>query len=499
MAEQKTEECKQQGKEKEKKEEKKDESNTLLSYYVTNYTAAIVAMCLYMPDQITSISSKHLTVSLMVPAKNTGIYMTKMYATKTLANFSGSLLMLIINMFLPANKWISSVSLVIMALVRVFLVIVYYIPNAAVWFYFTFIIHAFFRGLFENNFYPMAAEHMSVISLSYKGSKVAMWTMQVLFDLIITNKATLMISFHLFITLATTIVAVIGWLYCMFFNTPPEECKTGELESVITSNCTMSKCHSNENVISYVDNEDSMWSVVKRVYSPFMMCMCGWPQKNFYSPGIIPYALVDRSLCHVINIVLMFFSFWVTFVIHMLKKYKKSLSQPWGKPPGGWHMGWLLVIPALGCMPIVYLAMHYPLGAVYKVFRNNRVNTTILYIVLVFSTTVLDNLGYIGVSACSKDSNGNRGKNAMRIISMTSFCAQLVTSFTYRLSTGYLIVWKRYVDDIANIAPTGGMNFFSRFGFWASNSLQAAGRDFVNEFHGNIMDIVKDDPSSAIK
>ncbi|EDO08309.1 putative integral membrane protein [Babesia bovis T2Bo] len=476
----------------EKKDEKTEKKAGWLSTLnFDGYMAAIVAFCLYMPDQVLSVSSKHATVSLLVPSHNTGIYMTKLYATKTLSNFTGSLSMLVVNMFLPANKWISSISLLFLLTVRIILMVSYYLPNAAVWFYYSFIAQAFIRGLFENNFYPLAADHMSVISLSYKGSKLIIWTLQVLMDLIVPGKATAMMSVHLAIMMLINIAAFGGWTWSLF-----ARCETPKCVPIVVLD---KKRGSSESMTSVkpapknAENNESMWTIIKRIYSPFLMCMFGWPQKNFYSPGIIPYSLVDRSLCHAINIALMFFTFIVTFVIHMVKQYFKSLSQPWGKPPKGWHVTWLFIIPTIGCMPIIYHAMHYPGEIIHRVFRNNRVTTTLLYVILVCSTTVLDTFGYIGVSACSKDELGRRGKNANRIIAMTSFSAQFVTSVTYRMSTGYLIVWKKYVDDIANVAPTEDMNWFGRVGFWISNSVREGGYDFVDEFKGNIWEIVKDE------
>ncbi|ORM40158.1 uncharacterized protein BXIN_1304 [Babesia sp. Xinjiang] len=310
-------------------------------------------------------------------------------------------------------------------------------------------------------------------------------------DIVIKDKATWMIAFHLVLMTIASIAGMIGWIWSVLI-VPLKKpvCVSTSAGDSGKSKKPQPRANSYDTTNS---KEDTMWAVIKRVYSPFLMCMCGWPQKNFYSPGIIPYALVDRSLCHPINIILMFFSFCVTFTVYFVKKYSPSISRPWGRPPKGCHLVWLFMLPMLCCMPIVYVAMHYPLGILHRALRNNRITVTILAIIVNGSTTVLDNMGYIGVSACSKDSKGNRGPNAMRVIAMTSFTAQFITSFTYRMSTGYLLVWRKYVDDICNTAPTEDMDWFSRFIFWATTSNIYAGYDFVNEFKGNIKDVVAHD------
>ncbi|ORM40162.1 uncharacterized protein BXIN_1300 [Babesia sp. Xinjiang] len=482
------EECNKDG----EKGAQMSQTNAKKASDVTAYVAAMVALCLYVPDQITSTASKHLTVSLDIPAKNTGIYMTKLYATKTLVNFTGSLLMLIVNMFTPANRWISSISFLVLAITRIILLAVYFLPQSAIYFYFVFIVQAFIRGLFENNFYPAAAEHMSVISLCYKGSRVFVWTAQVIMDIVIKDKATWMISFHLVLMTIATIAGMIGWFWCIFVLSLQNEVSTADSSS---SQSSGSASTSGSNTAA---RDETMWAVMKRVYSPFLMCMFGWPQKNFYSPGIVPYALVDRSLCHPINIILMFFSFCVTFTIHIIKTKCVSISNPWGAPPTGWHLAWLFMIPTLCCVPVIYSAMHYPLGVIHKALHNNRVTVTTLAVILVGSTTVLDNMGYIGVSACSKDKCGKRSKSAMKIIAMTSFTAQFITSFTYRMSTGYLIFWRQHVDELSNRAPTSKMYWFNRLMFWAVNSIKHAGYDFVNEFKGNIRDVVVHDVDNVL-
>ncbi|GIX60888.1 myosin light chain kinase domain containing protein, putative [Babesia caballi] len=528
------------------------------SPWVHSITVAAVAVCLYLPDQVTSVGSKHMTVALNVSAANTGVYMTKLYATKTLANFTGSLITLCLQMLCTERvAGISCFAAVAVAVSRVVMLITFFVPDAAIYFYFAFIVQAFCRGTLESTFYPLAAEHMSAISLSYKTSKLIVWTLQVIMDLVISERPAWMMAVHLVLMAVISGLALIAWIVrCLVggdLTGATRDVETGDAAAVSTTvtasapatavgsqsqtaehrcslleqpaesdaqnsdeekkrppttieaffirlvggrprkseaakRCQYGCCNLSQEL--QVMPEATMWKVIKRVWSPFLMCMFGWPFKNFFRPGILPYSLVDRSKSHPLNITNMFFTFVVTMVVHFVKLRFPSLSEPWGKPPGGWHATWVLIVPPLSCMPFIYAALHYPKGVIYQGLRNNLVNVGIVDIIISSCTTVMDVMGYVGVAACSKDPDGKRGKNATRFIAMTSFIAQFVASFAYRMSGGYQIVRRRYVDDEGNMAPTEAMSWVARLWFWCSSTLSQAGYDFVHEFDGNIRDYV---------
>ncbi|GFE53369.1 myosin light chain kinase domain containing protein protein, putative [Babesia ovis] len=464
--------------------------------YVNTYTAFIVALCLYMPDQITSVSSKHLTISLKVPAKNTGLYLTKMYGTKTLANFIASLLMTIVQMFVPADAWISCTCLWAVGIARLVLCVVYYLPNAAIWFYLVFIIHAFIRGLFENTFYPLAADHQSAISFAYKASRMIVWCLQVGMDVVIGDRLTLLITLHMLLMLGVSSAAVVTW--SKDFITPPEQENEQGATGAQQPTTTPAQTPVPEPVkkpIRYgapnaLADENSFLSVAYRVYSPFLMVLVASPLTAFYRPGILPYSLVERRLCHPITLSLMLYSFIITMCIYFYNKTDKSMNNPWGEPMNGWHKIWLFALLPCLAFPIIYSALHYPTGYTYKMLHNNRTNVTLLSMLLITGSNVLTTMGFTGVSACSKDSKLKRGENALRIIVLASLLAQLFISCSYRLSTGYLMVRRRYIDEIANTAPTEDMGWLDCLCFWVSSTLKQAGRDFLDEFSGNIRDIV---------
>ncbi|GBE58811.1 MYOSIN LIGHT CHAIN KINASE domain containing protein [Babesia ovata] len=587
------------------------------------YTAiGFVAMCMYLPDQVTTVASKHLTVALNVPAANTGVYTTKLYATKTLVNFVGSLLSVGVQMLFTNHiSTISCVCMVLMGLVRIALFISFYVSNAAVGFYIMFIVHAFIRGMFESTFYPLGADDMSTISLSFKTSKVILWAIQVFMDFVIADQATWMVTSHLILMMVVTVVATFGWIvHLKFKDAPPGESSAkeeaekaeGEGKSVVvdkaegaadasekakaaegmgqcpavtptaeskpaevkpaetpkplkvmkttetlkteatmksekkdTEQATPAERSGSQSVDSkteenkeekkedtseqvpsafkaflmrlvgmrpakpkmeelcqngccnlskelVVKREMPMRQVIRRVISPFFMCVCGWPLKNFFIPGLLPYTMMDRKLSHPINLTRMFFTFIVTFVIHFMKLNIESMGMPWPKAPRSWHMTWLFLIPPFACMPFIYIALHYPQGAIFQGLHNNQVNVGIISVLISGCTTIVDTVGYIGVAACSKDDQGERGKNSIRFIAINSFLMQLIASFTYRLSAGYQIIRRKYVDDISNSAPTDDMSWIAVLWFWTSSMFSQAGYDFVHEFDGNIREFAGD-------
>lgn len=507
---------------------------------------AAIACSLYMPDQVTSVGSKHLTVSLGIPASTTAMYFTKLYASKTMSNFVGSLFMLTIQMLIPSHIEFLSVALTAMLLaMRIIAMGIYYSPKAAVYYYYAIVAQALFQGMFQSTFYPMAADKMSVLSLSFKVPKLLLWALQVFMDVVIPGKATIMISVHLVLMTTVSTVGCVCWiLHFVFLKKDANKGTEGGGESVVVTTtpsvpattrlCTTEDVNKGTEttvnsarstgsqsrfrrifmrLLGYrihqrtyrrrcahgccdLDDDDeaesdfSMLKIMRLTYSPFFMCLLGWPFRTFFQPGILPYTLVERNLCHPIIISVMFFSFIVTFIVHMMKTKSRTMSKPWGPPPGGWHLLWLCMIPPILCVPFIYHALHNPQGSIYKGLKDNRVNVTIIALVMNSFTTVVDNSGYIGVSACSKNKDNKHGANAIRVISINAFAAQFAASFSYRLSSGYLILRKKYVDDIANTAPTDEMSWLARFIFWIGETMRYAWNDFVYEFHGNITDFV---------
>ncbi|KAK1932746.1 hypothetical protein X943_000617 [Babesia divergens] len=517
---------------------KDDAKNASSGITLFDVAVLVMACSLYMPDQTTSVASKHLTVCLDLPAENTGLYFTKLYASKTLTNFLGSTIMLIIQLSAPTYTTILSIiSIVFMLIVRVLVVIAFYTSDAAVNLYNALIMQALFQGMFQSTFYPVAAEKMSVLSLAFKLSKIVLWFVQIIMDIVIRERATWMISVHLSIMLCLSVTGSLTWVISCFSkisdsgkpalasDSKPgttagakdgQLCPSGNppkptdpqkpakkqndddswlkivcirllgnrMPHIKEKRCEKGCCDLDEPFSKKPDL--TFWDVVKRVYSPFLMCAIGWPFRTFYQPGILPYALVDRSLCHPIIITNMFFSFILTFIIHFMKQGFKSMSKPWGKAPYGWHMIWFAMVPPILCIPFIHTTLHYPESIMFRMLRNNRINTGILMLVLSTGTTLISSMGYIGVSACSKVEGQPRGPNSIRFTSLNALVAQLFASIAYRLSTGYLILRRKYVDDICNAAPTDHLSWFGKMSFWVGKTLTHAWNDFIHEFDGNV-------------
>lgn len=518
---------------------------------VTLYDVAVasISCSLYLPDQVSSVASKHLTVALDVPAATTALYSTKLYASKTMSNFFGSLLMLLVQLIMPKQTVALSIAAtVLMLAARIVNSIVFFTPNAIIYYYFALIVQAFCQGMFQTTFYPMAADKMSTLSIAFKLSKIILWLLQISMDLIMPGRARGMVIVHLGIMTSISVLGCVTWIvHCIMYGlrSAPKVIQVSSTETAIektskTKETKVDICpiedentgHRSRNSNSQSDphmssfkavmlrllgnrfhnngsnkrcrngccsveeglsdkSDISMKDILKNAWSPMMMCLAGWPFRTFFQPGILPYTLVDRNLCHPIIITVMFFSFLVTFCVHLMKAKCQSLSRPWGPPPMGWHLLWLCVIPPILCVPFIYMVLHHPQGDIYHGLRNNVVNTIIITLVLNAFTTVLDNSGYIGVSANTKVEGGTRGANALRFIAINAFAAQFMASFVYRLSSGYLILRRKYIDDICNAAPTGDLSWLGRLGFWITQTFSHAWYDFIHEFDGNIRDFVK--------
>ncbi|GFE53363.1 myosin light chain kinase domain containing protein protein, putative [Babesia ovis] len=491
-------------------------------------TAIMVALCLYMPDQIAIVAFGQLMVSLKVPAHNAEAYMAKLLGTKALANFLAAPIMIMVNIAFPGNRWISSLCLCALLLTRALLLVVFILPHAAVSFYIILIVQSFVRGLFENQLYPLAADHFTWISISYKASKAIVLVFQALLEIVMTQGPMSVVTSHMLIMFLFTSIATIVWFkqfiladgvdvepigkivgpMCAFGKSVSLESGSGTPCTLLrrrlssTNSMELQKLQSADLTAdsgtgsSPANPEPTFFNVLSMSFSPMMMCLFGWPQKKLYTPWILPYAFVDRNKSAKLNIVLLSIAISIPTVIYFIIQFSPKLKERWTSCPFQAHLAWLFLIPGLCCMPLVFTALHYPGGKLYKLFHNNQGNVAMLYLVLIGSATVLDNMGFIGVAACSKI-NGKHNENAKRVIAITTFLTHLLTSFTYRISTGYMLVWRKYVNGHVNNAPTSDLTPLERLAFWGSMSMKYAADDLAGEVGGNIHDVVYDKPAMA--
>ncbi|EDO08306.1 putative integral membrane protein [Babesia bovis T2Bo] len=478
-----------------------------LSSCIDVITAVMMAVCLYLPDQISTIAFSDLIETLRVPYRNTEVYMAKLVGIKAMANFIAAPVMLMVNLVIPANKWLATAFVCVMMAVRMCLLLVHLLPRPAICFYQVLVLQSFVRGLFENHFYPLAADHITWVLLSYKGSKVLVLLVQLILEYAIVDNSIRIIQFHLMVMLIVTTVSVGVWFGCYVVKSNDEQSLQSQasLESGASrsgggsggdASTTLSAGTSNSNPsVASPDNlalhENSTFvDIVCAVWSPMLMCLFGTPQKQFYTPWILPYGFIERRKCETLNIILMFMGLSVTTFINAILVFCRHLKNRWTRFPFQGHLAWLFLIPCISCMPIIFTALHMPGSWIGKQLHNNRTNVAMLYYVLIGSTIVLDNMGFIGVAACSKV-NGKYTVNAKRVMAIAAFLNRMLASITYRIGIGYMLVLREYVDGPNNSAPTEELTFMEKVVFWSSQSMKYAKKDLIDEFKGNIKEVVK--------
>ncbi|KAK2196484.1 hypothetical protein BdWA1_001731 [Babesia duncani] len=471
----------------------------------------LLSCCLFMPDQMVAIASKHLSIALGIPGDKTRIYLTKFYSAKNLTNLLGSLIIIGMQSFiLPAqSKVIVIVALcILMTIIRFASLMVFWLSNnVAVHFYYIMVFGSCIQGMVLSSFYPLAADYMTLLSISFKVSKFILWIVQFFLDITVSNHPSRMISIQLITCFFFTLIALLYWVFyfyqtikCQLEAATTKQEKSTEQNTNQCATVTVQTEPTTSNQTSQSTNQEpSFTELIQRVISPMLLCILGWSMRGFFVPGIIPYTFVERDLAHPINFIIFPFAMAATMLVYCNKKgyipCPKGISEPWNLH---WHLGlWSLIGVSCITTLVVYAALHNVTGGLFALFHNNVVSVTILASQYVFFLTVAESAGYEGVSANVKYKRSNeggyiRGERGLLIIPVNTLLSQFCVTIAYRISSGYILTRSKVYNN-SSVPITVHMDAWSAFWYWISSTFSLGYKDFVHELKGDIADVIRPD------
>eukprot|EP00375_Theileria_parva_P001620 XP_764293.1 hypothetical protein [Theileria parva strain Muguga] len=438
--------------------------------FTYEFIAGFLAFAMYIPEQVVSVSSRHLAVAFNIPKETTGIYFSKLFSLRALVLLLGSLAVYIFKWFISDDNIFFTLLFYTLLIVSrvIILVLLYFCKNLALGFYNIFILESLFLGLFQLTFFTLTPEYVSLLSLCFKISKISVFLIQLSMDFTTYNSPFLMVKIHFFIIFVISFFSIFMWFFYSIDNSYK-----------YTVNGSKSK------VIEIVSNDGNLgpepgfFRQLRNSISPFLMCLISIMLKNTISPGILPYALLDRDKCHKINMAIIPMGLLGAFAIHFLKVKVKSINEKW---TWRWHLMWIFIIPCVVIFIITFAALHSD-GALSNAIINSQKSVLWMAVFFFFCFAFVESLGYLGVVSNVKH-NGKVYGNGLKVVSTNQFSGYVTGFLFYKISVGYNVT-----RSFATIPPevTGS---FIRFLYWIRESLHGAFSDFIKDFQMNIKEYI---------
>ncbi|EAN32008.1 Tpr-like protein [Theileria parva strain Muguga] len=469
------------------------------------FYAAFNAFSAHMFIQIASVTSKHISVAFKIPAENTGIYFAKLLSARGLISLAASILSYIINMTSKGqNVLLSTIFCVSIFLFRfIFMVFLHTSENLPLTIYLCYILEGIAVGLFQMPFYSLTAEYVSILSVSFKLSRITLFILQIFLDLANFENPLVMVKIQYWFAFVITCISTGLW-FAFCFNKPDRkkkrEQKTVEEFAELGDESFVLKVgeDGDEETPNFRDDETpntrneeleilepTFFGLFLEQISPYFMCLVGIMMKTTIHPGILPYSLLDREKCHLINMVLTPMALIATTTIHILKENVKSMDRRWDWK---WNLMWLNGIPPFTIVIIIFVALHSK-GCISSGIINAKWSVFAIGIIFFLFNCTLESAGYVGIVSNVKQ-NGKITSKGRKIVSTGQISSLIAGFIFYKFSIGYSVTRKIMQSDIPLAISTEKMSRFGAFCFWLGRTITEGCKDFVNDFRLNIKNYI---------
>uniref|UniRef100_A0A3B0NE93 Uncharacterized protein n=1 Tax=Theileria annulata TaxID=5874 RepID=A0A3B0NE93_THEAN len=471
------------------------------------FYVAFNAFSAHMFIQIASVTSKHISVAFKIPAENTGIYFAKLLSARGLISLAASILSYIINMTTKGENVLISLifSFSIFIFRFIFMAFLHMSSNLPLTIYLAYILEGLAVGLFQMPFYSLTAEYVSILSVSFKLSRITLFVLQIFLDLANFKNPIVMVKIQYWF--AFTITCISTGLWFAFCSNKSKRNKKKKQEAMnefvdVSDESFILKVDElgEEETPSFRGDDDDtpntrdeqaeivepgFFTLFLDQISPFCMCLAAIMMKSTIHPGLLPYSLLNRDKCHSINMVVTPMALMATTFVHLLKENVKSIDRRWNWK---WNMMWMTGIPPFTVVMLIFVSLHSK-GVIAKGIINQKWSVLALGVVFFLFNCTLESFGYVGVAANVKQ-NGKILTRGRKIVS-TGQMSTLITGFIfYKFSIGYSVTRKSIISDVGRSIYINKMSRFETLWFWIGRTIIEAFKDFVNDFRLNIKDYI---------
>ncbi|BAM41886.1 conserved hypothetical protein [Theileria orientalis strain Shintoku] len=450
------------------------------------YSAGFVAFMILFSNHVANISSRHMAVAFRIPEATTGIYFTKLFGFRGFLILFGSLGTYILKWFISEKNIVPTLIFSTLIMVARFcaMIIIFTSKNPAFHIYNFYVVEALFVGLFQISFYALTPEFASLLSLCVRISKITVFFIQLIMDFTIYHKPMLMLRIHFSVLFTLSFISMCLWYYYCFSkgryaNKENDSVEMVETRSMQYFNIVNAQGNEGEEGLEE-STEPAFLTHVRNCISPILMSVATLIMNNMISPGLLPYALLERDKCHKINMAGIPMGVAGCLVIHILKKNIESMNTKW---TWHWHAFWVCAIPPFVVFILTFVALHTT-TAVGAAIYNSQNAVLIMAVMFFFFHPMVETLGFVGVVSNVRHL-GKVLERGLKVISTNLFFTYIVGFTAYKVSVGYNVMRSSY-----ELQPDPSLNILPRLFFWFTSSFKYGFRDFVNEFRLNIKEYI---------
>ncbi|UKK02854.1 hypothetical protein MACK_002951 [Theileria orientalis] len=476
--------------------------------------AAFVSLSSHLIMHQIDVTSAHFSVAFNIPLNNISIYFSKLFSFRCLLIAAGTLTEYIVSQISklidpdpdpggdrgggtgPKNsvpkhikyrKWISMTCFGAVLFIRLFLLIfLYFSSHLGYHVYVILSIESFFFGYFHASVLALVPEHSLAVALAANASRFFILSIQFVLDLIFYSHPLLMIKLQCWIGVILTTAAFTSWIYYHESETcievPALTTQPSSPDSLALNDL---QTHSPQRTKSFIETFFS-------AFSPFMMFFAGSMFKDFLFPGVLPYALLHRDRCHIINMLVPVANLIGPIVLFVLESL--DLFKQW---TASYNVFWLLAIPMGVIFAFSMLAIHTRSPLTLRI-ANSRGRVMMITLGVVFGNGFLDPLSFGGVAKVVKpeadsdrsvlsDSTGNelvQGDNSL--ITFHAILALFMRFIFSKLSVGYNDTRVSLGYHIPKFRPNHRMSKRNLAWYLFRQTFKRAAKDAITDFRKNI-------------
>ncbi|BAM39734.1 conserved hypothetical protein [Theileria orientalis strain Shintoku] len=388
-------------------------------------------------------TSAHFAVSFNIPAHNISIYFDKLYSIRCLLTGVGCLaeylLYLSINTLGEPRSiriYISIVNFSIFLLTRIaFLIVLYSSSNLGYYVYLVLAVESFFGGCFMS-IMSIVPEHSVVITFGSNICRLTIPLFQMIIDRLWYHRPLVMIRAQGWLCVILTFLGLVLWIYY-----------TKNLDSTSHVN-TPTNTHSNQVKADF-------FKTFTGAFSPLLMFALGSMFKDFLYPGTLPYAVLERSKSHMIN--MMASAIYPIGSLTLFLLEREGHFEEWSP---NYDAFWLLLVPTLIITIFTFLAIHTRIPSAMRI-RNSQAVVMVMTLSLIVYHSYMYQLSFTGVAKVVYHVSGKHGDDG--VITFNVIMSLIYMFLFSKLSVGYNVTRVSLGYHLPKYRPNHRMSKFNTF------------------------------------
>lgn len=422
-------------------------------------------------------TSAHFAVSFDIPVHNISIYFDKLYSIRCLLTGVGCLfeylLYLSINSLGEPRRiriYISIVNFSIFLLTRLaYLIVLHSSSNLGYYVYLILAVESFFGGCFMS-IMSIVPEHSVVITFGSNICRLTIPLFQMILDLVWYNRPLVMIRAQGWLCVILTLLGLVLWIYY-----------TENLDPSTHNTHTKPQgnhAHTNTQHDNSTNGKAGFFRTFSLAFSPLMMFALGSMFKDFLYPGTLPYAVLERSKSHMIN--MMASAIYPIGSLTLFLLEREGHFKEWSP---NYDAFWLLLVPTLIIAIFTFLAIHTRIPSAMRI-RNSQPVVMLMTLSLIVYHSYMYQLSFTGVAKVVYHVSGKHGDDG--VITFNVIMSLIYMFLFSKLSVGYNVTRVGLGYHLPKYRPNHRMSKYNTFWYIIKNMFRKAGRDTISDFKMNI-------------